>query len=71
MVIIKIGDNQAFHGDNLDYLFMEIFLIGDNQAFHCDNLDYRGDNQAFHYVSPNFSDSADGLPDQTVNRIKI
>jgi hypothetical protein len=29
------------------------------------------DNQAFHHVSPNFFDAADGSPDQTVKRIKI
>jgi hypothetical protein len=28
-------------------------------------------NQVFHRVSPNFSDAADGSPDQTVKRIKI
>jgi hypothetical protein len=28
-------------------------------------------NQAFYHVSPNFSDAADGSPDQTVKRIKI
>ena len=41
-------------------------------------LDHQGmksltitDYQAFHHVSPNFSNSADDSPDQTVNRIKI
>ena len=29
------------------------------------------DNQAFHHVSPNFSNSVDDSPDQTVDRIKI
>jgi hypothetical protein len=29
------------------------------------------DNQAFHHFSPNFSDAADGSPDQTGKRIKI
>jgi len=29
------------------------------------------DNQAFHHVSPNFSDVVDGSRDQTVKRIKI
>ena len=29
------------------------------------------DNQSFHHVSPNFSNSADDSPDQTVHRIKV
>ncbi len=29
------------------------------------------ENQAFHHVSPNFSNSADDSPEQTVNRRKI
>ena len=66
-------------------LFSEVSLIRDNQVkeFKGNSVIIKGldnqamksliisDNQAFHHVSPKFSNSPDDSPDQALNRIKI